>query len=64
MPFVQARLGHESITTTINTYTHLLPNAHIEMAAIMHDVIDVVLTAPSSVALKALPLAGKKVLDD
>ncbi|MEV5042715.1 tyrosine-type recombinase/integrase [Microbacterium sp. LMI1x-1-1.1] len=32
LPFVQARLGHESITTTINTYGHLQPDAHVRMA--------------------------------
>ena len=25
--FVQARLGHESIQTTVDTYSHLLPDA-------------------------------------
>lgn len=25
LPHIQARLGHESITTTIDTYGHLLP---------------------------------------
>jgi integrase len=25
LPHIQARLGHESITTTIDTYDHLLP---------------------------------------
>jgi len=35
LPFVQARLGHESITTTINTYGHLQPDAHIQMADII-----------------------------
>jgi hypothetical protein len=34
------------------------------MAAIMQDVIDVVLTAPASVALKALPTANQEALDD
>lgn len=29
LPYVQARLGHESITTTVNRYTHLLPEAHV-----------------------------------
>jgi integrase len=32
LPYIQARLGHESITTTINTYGHLLPDAHTQMA--------------------------------
>ncbi len=53
-----------SITATINTNTHLLPDAHIEMAAIMQDVIDVVLTPPASVALKALPTANQEAFDD
>ena len=29
---VQARLGHESINTTVNTYSHLLPDAQIAAA--------------------------------
>jgi Site-specific recombinase XerD len=33
LPFIQARLGHESITTTVNVYGHLLPDAHTTMAA-------------------------------
>lgn len=32
LPFIQARLGHESITTTVGTYGHLLPDAHTQMA--------------------------------
>jgi integrase len=32
LPFIQARLGHESITVTVNTYGHLLPDAHTSMA--------------------------------
>lgn len=35
LPFVQNRLGHESITTTVNIYGHLLPDAHTQMADIM-----------------------------
>lgn len=35
LPFIQARLGHESITTTIGTYGHLLPDAHEQMSAMM-----------------------------
>lgn len=33
LPFVQERLGHESITTTINTYGHLQPDAHVQLSA-------------------------------
>lgn len=32
LPFVQARLGHESITTTVGVYGHLQPDAHAQMA--------------------------------
>lgn len=35
LPYVQARLGHESINTTVSTYTHLAPDAHVEMAALI-----------------------------
>lgn len=35
LPYVQVRLGHESITTTVNTYTHLVPDAHASMANVM-----------------------------
>jgi integrase len=34
LPYVQARLGHESIQTTVGTYGHLVPDAHHEMARI------------------------------
>ena len=37
LPSVQARLGHESITTTIGTYHHLTPDAHVKMAAVARD---------------------------
>lgn len=32
MPYVQAHLGHESITTTVGTYGHLLPDARRAVA--------------------------------
>lgn len=35
LPYVQARLGHDSINTTVSTYTHLAPDAHVEMAALI-----------------------------
>ncbi|MCI2958267.1 site-specific integrase [Agromyces atrinae] len=35
LPYVQARLGHENITTTVNTYGHLQPDAHVMMAGMM-----------------------------
>src|SRR5690606_12851474 len=33
LPYIQARLGHESITTTVNTYGHLVADAHDQMAS-------------------------------
>lgn len=33
LPYIQARLGHESITTTVNTYGHLVADAHEQMAS-------------------------------
>lgn len=33
LPYVQARLGHESITTTVNVYGHLVADAHEQMAS-------------------------------
>ena len=32
LPYIQARLGHESITTTADTYGHLVADAHDQMA--------------------------------
>lgn len=33
LPYLQARLGHESITTTVGTYGHLQPDAHVQLSA-------------------------------
>lgn len=43
LAFIQARLGHESITTTVNTYGHLLPDAHTQMAASLQGIMSNVL---------------------
>lgn len=32
LPVIQARLGHEKITTTIDTYGHLMPDLHVAAA--------------------------------
>jgi integrase len=45
-PVIQARLGHEKITTTIDTYGHLMPDLHVQAAA-----------AASQVFASARPLA-------
>jgi len=44
LPYVQARLGHENITTTIQTYTHLLPDAHNQMAGVIGEALSGVRT--------------------
>ena len=31
---LQRRLGHESVTTTIDRYSHLMPSQHIEAARV------------------------------
>lgn len=35
LPYIQARLGHEKITTTVDTYGHLVPDAHEQMSAVV-----------------------------
>lgn len=35
LPVIQARLGHEKITTTIDTYGHLMPDLHVAAAETM-----------------------------
>lgn len=42
LPFIQARLGHESITTTVNTYGHLVPDAHEQMASAIAATLSVI----------------------
>lgn len=37
LPYIQARLGHESIQTTVNVYGSLLPDAHAQMSAMMSE---------------------------
>lgn len=39
LPFVQARLGHESITTTVGTYGHLQPDAHVQLSTAIADTL-------------------------
>jgi integrase len=39
LPYIQARLGHEKITTTVDVYGHLVPDAHEQMAAVIADTL-------------------------
>jgi integrase len=32
LPVIQSRLGHEKVTTTVDTYGHLLPDLHVQAA--------------------------------
>jgi integrase len=50
LPFVQARLGHEKITTTVDTYGHLLPDAHRQMSQIMSETMSNVLPVLGEIA--------------
>jgi integrase len=45
LPEVQAQLGHEKITTTVDIYGHLMPEARPRMAAIMQQSMAHVLPA-------------------
>lgn len=40
LPYVQARLGHESINTTVGVYGHLVPEAHQQMAGIISKTLE------------------------
>lgn len=42
LPYIQARLGHESITTTVNVYGHLVADAHDQMASAIADTLSIV----------------------
>lgn len=35
LPYIQVRLGHESYNTTVDSYGHLVPDAHEQMAAVI-----------------------------
>jgi integrase len=39
LSYIQSRLGHESITTTVHVYGHLQPDAQATMAATLSDVM-------------------------
>ena len=48
LPYIQARLGHEKITTTVDTYGHLVPDAHEQMASVVASTL-------ATVAVRELP---------
>ncbi len=54
LPYIQARLGHESITTTVGTYGHLVADAHDQMASAIALTLSGV-RSPLSIAEHAAP---------
>jgi site-specific recombinase XerD len=44
---VQELLGHADITTTLNTYSHVIPSLRGETASAMEDVLGEVVSLPS-----------------
>ncbi|WP_169748729.1 tyrosine-type recombinase/integrase [Microbacterium trichothecenolyticum] len=40
LPYIQARLGHEKITTTVDVYGHLVPDAHERLAFAIEQTLD------------------------
>lgn len=56
LPVIQSRLGHEKITTTIDTYGHLLPDLQRAAAEAAQNVFRA-MAAPSTVPLAIEPVA-------
>lgn len=52
LPYIQARLGHEKITTTVDTYGHLVPDAHEQMASVVAATLS---SVPTSTARELEP---------
>lgn len=61
LPVIQARLGHEKITTTIDTYGHLLPDLHVGAAVAMSQAFQSAALPAQKVA--ALPVPATPSLD-
>lgn len=56
LPYIQSRLGHENITTTVGVYGHLVPDAHEKMAtAVELTLANVVTPAALTEALPPVP---------
>lgn len=53
LPYIQARLGHENITTTIQVYGHLLPDSHTRMSASLSGIMSNVIPTTLPLALPA-----------
>jgi integrase len=57
LSYIQARLGHESIQTTVDRYGHLMPDAHQQLAAAAAAGMRIALAprAPETIELGQLP---------
>ncbi|MDY0829151.1 site-specific integrase [Microbacterium sp. BG28] len=64
LPYIQSRLGHEKITTTVDVYGHLVPDAHEQMAAVIAETLAAGkrVTAPPAVAQHA-PVAEVEAME-
>lgn len=49
LPYIQARLGHENITTTVDLYGHLLPDMQQAVVSVIADVMSEVLPRHATV---------------
>lgn len=68
LPYIQARLGHEKITTTVDTYGHMLPDAHQgdvdAITAAMSGVLPALDPAPAPLAIEAGCAHAQAALDE
>jgi integrase len=56
LPYIQQRLGHENITTTVDLYGHMLPDMQAATVRVLSDVMSGVL--PRTLQLEPLPPVG------
>lgn len=68
LPYIQVRLGHEKITTTVDTYGHMLPDAHQgdvdAITAAMSGVLATIDPAPAPLAIEAACAHTQAELDE
>lgn len=56
LPWIQQRLGHEKVTTTVDTYGHLTPESHEQMALVMDRVFAAATANRQAIETGRLPL--------
>jgi hypothetical protein len=60
---VQELLGHSSITLTLDTYSHVVPSLHVEVAAHMQGILDGSAPNGSNMAAKLPELTAEPVAE-